>query len=94
MIKRELSYGNQPQHQFNPRPIVARLNDALTETNTVYHQDTYDCEHNSIRFTVVAVSTRWGVGNVEMHIDETQFKTKAALQRFYREVKSLTIGTR
>ena len=57
-----------------------------------YLQRTYECKHNNIEFIIEDIRARGGIDEINFYVDGTLFASKAALTRFYREIKALTIS--
>lgn len=86
-IKKRLAFG--VAKAFKPSAITSIFESEVV--HFAYTKLTYKCIYQSIGFEVEVWKTRNGIDEVLMFVDQSKFPSKAALVRFYREVKELAI---
>lgn len=92
IVTKQLALGNLKTFDRQKLAIPPVPDPTRRALNSAYSQTVYQCEHAGKKFCVVVINAYMGIGEVQMEIDSDQFPSKAALIRFYREVKQLTIG--
>jgi hypothetical protein len=87
IIKKRLAVG--VSNTFKPSAITSVFDEEVF--HAAYTKLTYKCFYQGIDFEVEVWKARNGVNEVIMYIDQDKFPSKAALVRYYREVKELSI---
>lgn len=87
IVKKELARGNLKT--FSP----VAVNGAVVSTvdKSVYNSTEYNCSLNGIDFVVVNNRTSLGISHVDLFVDDSKFKSKTELVKFYQEVKARTV---